>query len=391
MVLRLTHFLTVKMLRFPLQQFPAENLIPHSRFTDVTSLSSTDIGNPRSGSSSFSNGVWTVDGAGSGFDRNGSTSFRYAYTQLSGDGEMIAKVDFLGNTDGSSNANENAGAALVLRTSLTDVRSDAANVYARPTEGSQFSSRGIDAGDGDGAQTFPLSNLQDGDVWLRLERRGNSVVGYVGPDGVSWAPMQHVVFDDLPTTVFIGLASTNYDNGSDRARAIFSNVQISAQPDLAVLDSYSAENDPPTVSANDLAKTALLLDNNAVGVAGHNKQLIDGTLNDAIRMDRDYSLTINLDTIAQPQGYDISEINSVFGWNTLEDGRSNQGYGIRFNLIDGSSRSVAASHWAPNDPAFYWTSVSFIEASGGVIATGVESITFTITERANAGTHRPRT
>ena len=367
---------------FPAAAIPSREPFTPFALQNVTSLSSTDIGNPRSGSSSFSNGVWTLEGAGSGFDRNGSTSFRYAYTQLSGDGEMIAKVDSLENTDGSINAN--AGAALVLRTSLTEVRSDAANVFARPTEGSQFSSRGIDAGDGNGAQTFPLSNLQDGNVWLRLERRGNSVVGYVGPDGVTWTPMQHVIFDDLPDAVFIGLASTNYDNGTGRATARFSNVQISSQPELVVQDSYADENAPPTVSANDLAQ-AFLPSSSAENIDNF-KDLINGNIGNTTRLDSDSVLTIDLDTISQPQGYDISEINSVFGWNTQADGRSNQGYGIRFDLVDGSSRTVAAEHWAPNDPAFYWTTVNFTEASGGMIATGVKSVTFSIANRARAGT-----
>ena len=108
-------------------------------------------------------------------------------------------------------------------------------------------------------------------------------------------------------------------------------------------------------------------------------------------MDSDSVLTINLDTVSQPQGYDISEINSVFGWNTQEDGRSNQGYAVRFDLVDGSSRSVAAEHWAPNDPAFFWTTVNFTEASGGMIATGVKSVTFSISNRARAGDIRRRT
>ena len=49
-------------------------------------------------------------------------------------------------------------------------------------------------------------------------------------------------------------------------------------------------------------------------------------------MDEGDTFTIHLDTIAEPEGYDISEIKSVFGWNTAAGGRSNQGYGIRFNF-----------------------------------------------------------
>jgi hypothetical protein len=54
-------------------------------------------------------------------------------------------------------------------------------------------------------------------------------------------------------------------------------------------------------------------------------------------------------------------------------------------LVDGSFALEPAQHWNPNDPAFFWTAVSFTDASGGVILSGVESITFEFTEPANAG------
>ena len=95
-------------------------------------------------------------------------------------------------------------------------------------------------------------------------------------------------------------------------------------------------------------------------------------------------MTIIFDTSVNSGGYDITKIDSVFGWNTLNGGRSNQGYSIRFDLVDGSSVAQAAQHWAPNAPAFYWTTVSLTDASGGPIVSGVESITFQFTEPANA-------
>ena len=359
---------------------------------DVTSLSSTDIGGPnRRGNNNFSNDVWTVNGSGNGFNEGSNTSYYFVHTQLSGDGEMIAKVNSLENT------NVDAGAALVLRTSLTDPRGDNATISARPTEGSQFSSRGTDAADGSGSQTFPLSNLPDGDVWLRLERRGNSVVGYVGPDGVTWAPMNHVIFDDLPDTVFIGLASTSATNNF-RATAVFSNVQISSQSELNVAVSSFSEDEAPAVSSSDLAQTAFL-SSSAISdneLATEHAQLINGLIGNTdggtgdigeVRLNQGDSFTINLDTISQPEGYDISQIDSIFGWNTAAGGRSNQGYSVRLDRVDGSSQLIAAEHWAPNSPAFFWTKVSFTESSGGLIATGVESITFEITERAVPGGH----
>ena len=262
----------------------------------------------------MASGQW--NGSGRGFNEsNNNTSYHFAYTELTGDGEMIAKVDSLENT------NVDAGAAIVLRTSLDDQSGDAATVLARPTSGSQFTSRGFDAGDGNGSQTFDLSKLP-GPVWLRLERRGNSVIGYVGPDGITWAPMQHIVFDDLPDTVFIGLASTSHTTSTNRATAEFSNVQISAQPDLNVVTSGS--NTPPTVSSSDLAETAYLSSSatSTNEVATEHAQLFNGVIgntdgntgNDGeVRINQNDTITINFDTISQPEGYDITQINTYFG------------------------------------------------------------------------------
>ena len=113
----------------------------------------------------------------------------------------------------------------------------------------------------------------------------------------------------------------------------------------------------------------------------------DGDSNDSgeVRLVPGDSVTINFDTSVNTQGFDITQIDSIFGWNTHANGRSNQGYSIRFDLVDGQSVEEAGQHWNPNDPAFFWTTVSFTEDSGGVIASGVESITFEFTEPANAG------
>ena len=223
------------------------------------------------------------------------------------------------------------------------------------------------------------------------------MVGYVGPDGVTWAPMNHVIFDDLPDTVFIGLASTSATNNL-RATAVFSDVQISSQSELNVAVSSFSEDDIPAVSSSDLAQTAFL-SSSAISdneLATEHAQLINGLIGNTdggtgdvgeVRVNQGDSFTINLDTISQPEGYDISQIDSVFGWNTAAGGRSNQGYSVRLDRVDGSSQLIAAEHWAPNSPAFFWTKVSFTESSGGLIATGVESITFEITERAVPGGH----
>ena len=361
-----------------------EAFLPFSNHTDVTSLTDVEIGNTsEQGSSNLDSNNWALEGSGNGLNER-SISYHFAYTQLSGDGEMIARVLFIEDTD------PDADAALVIRPSLNDPQGPSAAISVRPDQGTQFSARNFDAADGNGTQTFSLANLSAGSIWLKLERRGNRIVGYTGPDGITWAPMQHVIYDDWPEDVFIGLAATSHNN-SELATAVFTDVQISSQPELSVADSYS--NNPPTVSSNDLAQTAFLSSSAVSGneLATEHGQLFNGLIGDEdgrtddvgeVRMNSGDSFTINFDTTTQPMGYDISQIDSFFGWNIAAGGRSNQGYGVRFDRVDGTSQVIDASHWAPNDPPFFWTTVSFTESSGGVIATGVSSITFNITERA---------
>jgi len=228
---------------------------------DVTSLIDTEIGNTsEDGSSSFSDGTWTLTGSGNGLNEQ-SISYHYAYTTLSGDGEMIARVRSIENTD------PNADAALVIRASLTDPQASAATISARPQQGTQFGARVFDAADGNGSQTFPLSNLPDGPVWLKLERRGNRVFGFTGPDGVTWAPMQHVIFEDWPEDVFIGLAATSHNN-SELATATFSDVQISVRP-ISITD-FDDFNGTQNLSGGGGRSSSAFFPNEGGGGAGYN-------------------------------------------------------------------------------------------------------------------------
>jgi hypothetical protein len=41
--------------------------------------------------------------------------------------------------------------------------------------------------------------------WLKIERTGDQITGYISPDGTSWAPLVSPHYDNLPSTVYIGL------------------------------------------------------------------------------------------------------------------------------------------------------------------------------------------
>jgi len=184
---------------------------------NVVKLSSSDIGSVDiRGKSKFKKDTWTIEGSGSDlYGGRSEDSFHYAYTRLNGDGCFIAKVASIENTD------ESAKAGIVIRESL-DANSKMLVVNARPTLGSEFSSRGFDAADGNGRQSFPLST---GSTWLKIERRGDHIIGFVGPDGVTWTPMQHTIIS-LPKRAYIGLGVTSHNNNK-LCEATFTNVQMS--------------------------------------------------------------------------------------------------------------------------------------------------------------------
>ena len=183
---------------------------------NVVRLTSIDVGSVGTpGSSKFENGTWTVNGAGADLSGGSDDSFHFVCTKLKGDGSFIAKVNTI------ENGKSGAKAMVVIRESLSS-DSKMAAVAARATLGSEFLSRGFDAADGSGYQEFPLSKVP---CWIKIERRGESVTGYVGPDGVSWTPIQHTLFT-LPKNCYIGLGVTSRNTG-ELSTATFSNVQFS--------------------------------------------------------------------------------------------------------------------------------------------------------------------
>jgi len=173
---------------------------------------------------------------------------------------------------------------------------------------------------------------------------------------------------------------------------------------------------PPTVSSSDLAQTQYLSSSGTGGDDASSKHadLFSGVIGNTngsaadpgeVRLDNTNTITVNFDISTNTLGYDITRIDSYFGWNPEGGGRSNQGYEIILTFVDDTTASLAGpQHWEPNSPASYWTTVSFTASGGGtlnsntvnlngggavagtsVLASGVKAITFDMTEDANAG------
>jgi subtilase family serine protease len=165
------------------------------------------------GSAAFSNGTFTVKGAGQQIWGN-ADSFNFAYQTLSGDGSIVARVVGV-----QGNASTEAG--VMIRETLTSgsdmgyvAYSGSTDIYwiSRPTVGANNSSANTNA------VTLPY--------WVKLVRSGNTFTSYAAADGVSWVQVGSSQTISMAPSVYIGLAVSS-NNTSSLATATFDNVSIS--------------------------------------------------------------------------------------------------------------------------------------------------------------------
>jgi hypothetical protein len=151
------------------------------------------------GSAVLSNGSYTVTGSGGDIGEN-ADAFHFVYQPLTGDGEIVARVTGVGDTDPL------AKAGVMIRASLA---ADAPNalVAVTPAGGIVFQSRASAGGDTD-------TTADDGSApyWVRLVRAGNVFTAYRSADGNNWVQVGDPVTIDMAADALIGLAVTAHDD-----------------------------------------------------------------------------------------------------------------------------------------------------------------------------------
>ncbi|MGH7996413.1 MAG: Ig-like domain-containing protein, partial [Opitutaceae bacterium] len=183
-----------------------------------TGWSSQDIGGPGApGSTSYSGGTFTVNGAGTGIF-NTSDEFQFAYEQMTGDCTVIARVVSVQSVGASGW--EHGG--VMIRNTL-DADSAYAGAYETSSRGLLFESRasaGASAtGDGaDASEGCPY--------WVKLVRSGDVFTAYSSPDGSAWTELGAAQTISMNATVYVGLAVSSQVD-STTATAVFDNVSIS--------------------------------------------------------------------------------------------------------------------------------------------------------------------
>ena len=183
-----------------------------------TSLTFTgsDIGDVGlEGSATTNNGVFTLKGAGADIFFN-ADAFQFNYGQLSGDGEIRARVV------SQTNTNEWAKAGVMIRESL-DAGSRHALMMVTPTNGFGMIWRSNTNGVSNFAQGPDLNPTPNN--WVRLVRAGNLLTGYSSANGMNWTAVFTVTLSSLSANVYVGLAATATDT-SVLSTAVFDNVQI---------------------------------------------------------------------------------------------------------------------------------------------------------------------
>ena len=186
----------------------------------TSGLSGIDIGGATpTGSATYADGKWTVLGAGSEI-WGSNDSCHFAYKALTGDGAIIAKVDAVQNTS------QSAKAGVMMRTSLAQGAPRAWMAVTNRVQAEQnMQNLAVYGGNNYGNKVLPIAS-SSASYWVKLERIGNVITGYLSPDGTNWAATDVGRIDGpLPETIYAGLVVSSVANGTLN-RSVFSNVQI---------------------------------------------------------------------------------------------------------------------------------------------------------------------
>ncbi len=233
-----------------------------------------DVGNVgQAGITREVGGVYTIEGGGADIWGN-ADEFHFAWLSLSGDGEVIAEVVSVENT------NAWAKAGVMVRESL-DAGSRHALMAITPGNGATFQRRVTT----DGSSTSTTDGGHTAPKWVRLTRAGDVLTGYRSDDGANWTQVGQDTIA-MATDVHVGLAVTAHDDGT-LATAVFQNVSVVGvePPTVDAFARAGRPNELPDVSVTfsrdvsaSLAVDALSIMNDSTGLPVDTSGLTAGDL-----------------------------------------------------------------------------------------------------------------
>ncbi|HZL34463.1 MAG TPA: fibronectin type III domain-containing protein [Tepidisphaeraceae bacterium] len=183
--------------------------------TPASAFNTADISAAPAGSTSVvtEGSAYNMTAGGTGFAGT-SDSFRFLYTQLTGDFNVIVQVAGVSAVSGAYGQ-----AGLMARASL-DASSPEVALTISPQGGYRSTSRAAIgsaiAQTQAGYATFP-------NCWLRLQRVGNTFTTWCSQHGTAWYQISSVTLDALPSTLYVGMAAAS-DSAAATTTAQFQNL-----------------------------------------------------------------------------------------------------------------------------------------------------------------------
>ncbi len=182
-----------------------------------------DIGvTGKAGSGVYSNGVFTVKGAGQDIGADNVDRFHFTYFSMTGDGTLTARL----TSETQGHTIDKVG--LMMR-ETTNANSRTAQLLREAQPGSftnRFSWRGSTAGSTTGVTGPAATTLPQ---WYRLVRTGNKITGYSSANGTTWTPVGSNTFSSLSNTLLAGLAVCSRHTGALNT-SVFDNVTTPSGP-----------------------------------------------------------------------------------------------------------------------------------------------------------------
>ncbi len=151
------------------------------------------------GGASFTNGIFTVTGAGADIGGT-SDQLRFVYVTNSGDCTIVARVASL-----ESHINAWSKAGVMIRTSLA---TNSANVFIGLTPGNGVTWQYRSAIGG--ATTSSSAGGLNVPYWVRIVRTGNTFIGSYSANGTTWTQLGSTAIA-IGSTVHVGLAITSHN------------------------------------------------------------------------------------------------------------------------------------------------------------------------------------
>ena len=174
----------------------------------------TDIGDAAAvpGDATVALGQFTVDAAGSDISNN-ADGLHFVYQAFTNDGQIVARVAAVENTDPW------AKAGVMFRENLA-AGSKHAFMAITPGKGAAFVRRTVT----DGATANTTGPNVIAPYWVRLVRAGNIFTGFISPEGTNWTFVGSTT-NVVSSQIYAGLAVTAHEN-SVLNSSVFDNISV---------------------------------------------------------------------------------------------------------------------------------------------------------------------